>query len=309
MVRAKAGNATTGDGSSWDLPLIGVQAAVDKASQLAGSAGTCQVRLAGGIYALRDGVTLRARVLLLGGYAGSGANPDLNDPAQYPSVLDGLQDASHVVRGASNTMLAGLTITGGDASGPLASQDATGGGLLLSGVANVAVVDCLFVGNAARAYGGAIALESSSATVVDSRFVANQTTNANESQGGGAVNVYQGSTLSLQGCHVVGNQAAGGGGGLRVHDGQVNVERCVFSGNRAQFAGGAIRVQGPSSALTLTGSLIAGNLTMGGSATSGNGGGLRLVEVVSFFQMNTMNLLLQKLTNMFQIWHYIPELT
>ncbi|MFH1810748.1 MAG: hypothetical protein ABIJ09_18545 [Pseudomonadota bacterium] len=275
VVRVKLGR--TGDGSSWDLALPSVQAGVDKASTLAGVPSICQVRVATGTFQVLQPIVMSAGLAVIGGYAGEGATPDLQDSEATPSVLDGMGQVRHIIEAKSNNLFMGLTLRKGRAS-QSSGPNSQGAGLYLApGAQSVIIQRCIFVDNEARSWGGALSLESADAKVVDSVFVANFTTRSEETYGGGAINVFQ-STLLLQDSVVTGNTSAGAGGALRAEDSTVVIERCVLAGNSAGFTGGALRVQGTSSVLTLIGSVLVGNLASGPGALAGNGGGLRLFE-------------------------------
>jgi CSLREA domain-containing protein len=103
-----------------------------------------------------------------------------------------------------------------------------------------------------------------------------------EGHGGGIRALLPGTTLTLSGVTLSGNQAGGNGGALYVAGGStVSVDASTFTGNTA-FAGGAIEqgTQGPPGVLIITSSTISGNSSAyGGGLDDGTRGETRLTNV------------------------------
>lgn len=103
-VRADA--AQGGDGQSWDAALPDIQAAID----LAAEAGGGQVWVAAGVYA--RSIRLRPFVRVYGGFAGFESAREERDPKANPTLVRA-GGASYAVRGADESVLDGVGITGG----------------------------------------------------------------------------------------------------------------------------------------------------------------------------------------------------
>jgi hypothetical protein len=228
-----------------------------------------EVRIAQGIYKPDQGSLLRSTtfpigsgVSLKGGYAGiAGANPDLNDPALFVTVLTGdllgndgpgftnrSDNAFHVVtvlEATSAVIVQGLTVRGGQADGP---TDASGAGLLvLAGQSDVAIDAVVFTDNHADSAGaGLLANTVGEVVISNSRFEGNSVGTPTKT-------------------------SAAGGGLYLSHPDQAVVTHCVFRANIGRAAsGGKIRGVGayleapfsPSTVL-VSGSLFASNVAEG----------------------------------------------
>jgi hypothetical protein len=162
----------TRDGSSWQAAYTDLQVVLS----LAGSGD--EIRLAGGDYKPTTTTdraatfSLHDSVRLIGSYAGRGAaDPDLRDRSATPSTLSGnvgsptssAGNVYHVVtiRNASpTTVLDGLTITGGTASG--SNFDGVGGGIYVDS-SQPQLIDCTFTDN--RATSGTILVANFNTTL------------------------------------------------------------------------------------------------------------------------------------------------
>jgi hypothetical protein len=187
-----------GDGSSWETAYRYLQ---DGLLDVFFAERPVEVRVAKGLYRPdrsiaepngsgdRDAYfSLLANGTARGGYAGAGApDPNAWDPAVYETVLSGdlagndaelaapldarddptrAENCYHVVRGAGDAELIGVTVTGGHAfsykedNGHVSTSRHLGGGLKVThgqySTLRVTLRDCLFVGNFAEAYGGGI---------------------------------------------------------------------------------------------------------------------------------------------------------
>lgn len=211
----------------------------------------------------------------------------------------------HVVVGASNAVLDGLTITGGNANGSAAEQQLGGGmynllcdGLRLlnvrlvwnlasgsgGGLYNTAgsyttqtLANVVFAKNRAGSAGGGFYNSNGNATLTDVTFASNSA-----AYGGGMTNAGGGPSITR--ATFVGNSASSGvAGGLQVAGGNPTLTNVVFggnvvsNGNNATYGGG-MDVTGTSSAPVLTNVSFVGNMAnnVNANATPAGGGGISL---------------------------------
>ena len=150
-------------------------------------------------------------------------------------------------------MLNDCTISGNSAS---YSGQGGGGGLANSGTATLN--DCTISGNSAYRFGGGLAnyasYGTSTATLTDCTIIGNSA-----SAGGGLFNPGNG-TMTLTDCTISANIANARHGGGLYNDGMAVLTNCTVSGNSAD-AGGGLYTRGVTT-LTLTGSIVAGNVSM-----------------------------------------------
>ncbi len=285
------------NGSSWPDAYNDLQDALAEAST---NGAVDEVRVAQGTYRpdcmpapcvgtngdreatfqLLDGVELK------GGYAGFGEpDPDLWDIDSNATILSGDLDGDdgpnsanndensyHVVTGSNcdaTAILAGFTVTAGNADGSDHGVSDTGGGMYNQD-GNPTLRNCRFSGNSADFEGGGMFNNSSSPTVVNCAFIGNSA-----DFGGGMHNVFGGSSPSLVNC-VFGGNSASSGGGIYNSIGGVNptLTNCTFSGNSAygtgQFSGGGgLHVYKGSPTLT--------NCTFSNNTATRAGGGVILI--------------------------------
>jgi hypothetical protein len=183
---------------------------------------------------------------------------------QWPGQAAGTLDANHsgtvlTVGSGAGLALSGLTVTGGDTSGP-------GGGIFNSGT--LTVTDTTISGNTSSLSdgGGGGIYNGGTATVTDSTLSGN--TGPSNGGGGGIENVD--GTVTVEDSTISGNQA-GVGGGIGSSDfGAVNLEGSTISGNTASNGGGIFDVG--SNVTTVEDSTISGN-------TATNGGALFLEDL------------------------------
>jgi len=259
LLYVDAAAAPGGTGANWRSALNDLQSALSAAA--ASEEDAVEVRIAQGRYvpsqpadpkdgrsitfALPPGVTLR------GGYAGSReSDPDANDPALFPTILDGASGsirAYHVVliRAAAGAFgLDGLTIMNGQAD--VVNNDTLthlGGGVLKDGGtwqqgASLTITRCVFRDNQAR-FGGAIYARYGSLSIDGCEFEANQAA-ATGGAAGGAVRATS-LTLTLRHSSFLRN-AGGLGGALGVTSSSVAIQACSFEENFGS-AGGGMRLQ------------------------------------------------------------------
>jgi predicted outer membrane repeat protein len=132
-----------------------------------------------------------------------------------------------------------LTLTGGNAGND-------GGGAIRAFNTKLLVISSTLIGNTA-AYGGAIACTACQASLVEnSTLTQNQTTKPGDGQqfsltGGGAIHLYSGSHMTINGSTFADNATLGSGGGLANYGSTTRINRSTFTNNRADYSGGAIK--------------------------------------------------------------------
>ncbi len=227
-------NNATGlhNGTSWADAFKTVQQGIDAAS-------------AGEMVWVKEGThtpwfslpiaELQTGVLLYGGFDGTEAElAERGDPADHPTILDGMRSSYHVVIGASNAVIDGFIIKNGNANRNGRGHDA-GGGLYSKGSSGLVVKNCLFENNYASRAGGALYGENGSIDITDSTFM------GNESEFGGAISNGQPSpTMTIKSCIFDGNTATRSGGAINNPDADLVVEDSIFKNNEAPD-GGAMR--------------------------------------------------------------------
>ena len=262
-VDVAAGGADTG--VSWADAFTSVQSAL-------AAAGTGDIiRIADGVYrpmsttdrtlgfALRDGVTV------YGGYAGYGApDPDARDISLYPTILSGdigapgsnADNSYHVVTATgvgSSTVLDGVFITGGNASGTGANQS-YGGGVFVTGSSPM-LINCTFIGNLASSSGGAMYnAASSSPIMVNCTFTGNV---ASGTLGMGGAIFNASSSPKLTNCTFIGNSAGSGGVMSNASSSAPTLTNCTLVGNSA--GSGSAMHNASSSSPKLTNCIVWGN--------------------------------------------------
>lgn len=195
-------------------------------------------------------------------------NPD--DLAIVAATVINGNGAAHVVRCTTGegpqTIIAGLTVTGGVATG--ATYDDRGAGLWIAQAAPT-VRKCVFTGNTAT-FGGGIECDGSLSVVFapvieQCAFIGNSAT-----QGGG---LYSSNAVpSVVGCVFQSNQALTSGGAMEVAGGQIlgqrpSISTCTFNDNSAPAGGGLF---GNATAMEISGCRFETNVA------SQRGGGIAL---------------------------------
>lgn len=149
--------------------------------------------------------TLASGISLIGGFSGyhngTGAQ-EVSYTARQPdtnvTILDGAGTAYHVILGATNSVLDGFTIKGGNANAATASDtdpNRRGAGLD-NGAGNMTTAHCLFSHNNAIGDGGGI-YNGGAQYIHDCRFYANVAQNAGAGGGGGGGAIYSASTVAI----------------------------------------------------------------------------------------------------------------
>ncbi|MCK6524611.1 right-handed parallel beta-helix repeat-containing protein [Myxococcota bacterium] len=197
------------------------------------------------------------------------------------TIVDGT-GGDHVLEVASGETVTftGFTLTGGshgvsvDGSKLTASDiivksvtgEAPGGGFNASGGATLTVSDCAVSGVTIQnsAYGGALFIDTSTASFSDCSFSTNTadegggaylnkavvtftdvTFDGNTSLGhGGGVRAVGGSTLTATRLTLSDNVATSRGGGMQLDESELTCQACVITGNRAGSSGGGLSLEG-----------------------------------------------------------------
>lgn len=238
------------DGLSWATGYTTIQPAIDAAFNQGGG----EVWIRSGFYDEErpdptGAIVMRSGVNLIGGFAGTEAPGDAPNPELYITFLGGSTSrndsgtrvpAYHVILGADNTLLSGVTVFGGAATGEYAN--AQGGGMSnvvpfpTPGLLGIRIVDCQFYNNSALV-GGAIF--NSGVNVEIENCVFSDNTNAQGATEGGAIfNLFSTVTLADCGFH---NHRAGyfNGGAIYNNASAMKMTRCDFTNNWGN-QGGAI---------------------------------------------------------------------
>jgi hypothetical protein len=182
------------------------------------------------------------------------------------TIIDG-NGADHVVRFVSgedpNTVLSGVTITGGIAGG--SHPDNNGGGIFCINSSPL-VTQCIISGNVTTlsGNGGGIYCDLSGATMIRCTI----TQNLSDRSGGGFY--CNDSAVTFSDCSIVGNTADFEGGGFYSTDSTITITRSTFLDNIALGTGGGGLFSNDCQA-TISDTFFLGNSASGGS---GSGGGL-----------------------------------
>jgi predicted outer membrane repeat protein len=265
---------------------------------------------------------LKNGVILKGGYAGFGEpNPDARDINAYKTVLSGdmngddvevndpcdlLAETSradncyHVVTaieisyyGGPNTILDGLTITGGNADGQYPDWELGLGGGMYNEESSPTLINCTFIENSARYsgggmdndrgwpmlikcvfsrnfsnWGGGLANGDGRPTLIDSTFVEN----VSSYKGGAAAN-YDGSP-PMNNCTFINNRAVLGGA-IYGADCRPKPTNCTFTGNIAEKGG---VVYNNDSSVILTNCTLIGNSAAEGGVVYDDDGGSNMIN-------------------------------
>jgi hypothetical protein len=234
----RAATETAQDGQSWATAFKTLQPAIDAAHADGGG----ELWVAEGTYGEQriyidadtsrniGSLVLREGVEVYGGFAGDETLREHRNILHHRTIIDGSharegEPARQVIIGASNTVLDGVEITGGDAG----TRRPIGGGLRIGGLHNVRIANCIFSNNTAR-FGAALRVTfSAGITIERCTFTENYT------DGVGVPAIYLADSVAdILDSSFIANEYDGDrsdGGCVRAERGTVNVVRCHFARN------------------------------------------------------------------------------
>ena len=240
------------DGASWATAVTTIQFGLRRA-ELQGGA---DIWVATGNY--NEVIVMLAGADLYGGFIGNERRLEQRDPDNNLTVINGAtanagQTADIVVFGASNALIDGFLIRGGngaagagmlnEAASPTVRNcvfadniaELSGGAILNNPNSFPLIEDCEFRGNAAGLSGGAIANNGAQPEIRNCLFLGNATDGA-----GGAIANTPGAAALVSDCVFRQNSAVTGGGAIHNQEAPATIERCIFEDNFVSFFGGAI---------------------------------------------------------------------
>ena len=241
------------DGTSWANAFLSLQDALAAADDAGVSAN--EIWVAEGTYFPDDGTNqtpdsrsesfeLVDGIDVYGGFEGIAAEDERGDRDWFAnetilsgdidddgSLLDG-DNSYHVVKGADNVTLDGLTITGGYADGTTADGNAYGGGVYNSSVDLLTVSNCIIKDNYADELGGGMYSEGTISLPTD---------------------------VEINNCLFIGNQAGDGGGAFNVSYSDNRFKNCTFTENDAISYGGGVCSYYSVSVTEIVNSILYGN--------------------------------------------------
>ena len=232
-----------GTGGGGDGPVFAsVQAAVDAADE-----PSDVIKIAEGTYAgvsVRDGTTQTVHIAKTLTAQGGYQPPDWTTPhpATHPTILDA-QGAGRVlvITGGAGVVIAGIEITGGDATGAAgAYAGADAGGGVFANNASLELRDCVVRRNHAPGSGGGVCAELSALTL-DGNII---TSNTAGRDGGGlfAYGWWQSPAsypVVLRNNRFDENHSSAYGGGVALSACAASLEQNTFTSNHAgQYGGG-----------------------------------------------------------------------
>ena len=183
-------------------------------------------------------------------------------------------------------LLTGSNLISNDVNGTAgAPAPGNGGGLHVSGTANVTISGGSVFGNTASRDGGGLWNSTGTLTIHNGALIQGNTANGVAATNGGGGIYNNGGTVIVDGSAspvmIVANVAAGllgSGGGIFNDGGTVTVDDSEISQNEAERAGGGIEDRNSIAvSITLTNVMLNGNMAFGTDVTApGNGGGLHI---------------------------------
>ncbi len=157
-----------------------------------------------------------------------------NDPSVIAATVINGFGHYHVVKCVTgedaNTVLAGFTITGGNANG--SDADSVGGGGMYNSGSSPTVTNCMFRNNSA-VYGGGMFNNNASHPMVTNCTFSNNTTSI---YGGGMFNLNS-SSPTVTDCTFSSNTVEAYGGGMSNYNSSPTVTNCTFTSNTAAMYG------------------------------------------------------------------------
>ena len=223
-------DSATGDGSgrSWENAFVHPSVAMDSAS-----AGD-QIWVADGYY-FGPGdrhdpvVAFKAGVTLYGGFEGNETDLSQRDE-RYQATFDGGDTLYHVVTGADDALLHGITVKSGRAMYAHSNSGVRGGGIYCRN-AKMRISHCYISSNEAY-YGGGIYAEGDT-VVIDSCTISGNHSHeviGNVSAGGGGINIHTGRAV-IDFCAIYNNSSDNHGGGLLLFNSSADVSGSAISSN------------------------------------------------------------------------------
>ena len=232
----KDGATGSGSGTSWADAMGTIEGALSAASfgnQIFVATGTYTPPAAASAW-----LTLRSGISIYGGFPATGAPPiGDRDPSTFPTILDGQSTVDHILVGADNALLDGVTVTGGLAQSAFTGDWGSYGAGMLIDNTSPTVVNVTFHANAANFYSGGVFVTGSLAAPLLDKC---SFTDNIASQGAG-ISVTYGARPTITDSLFSGNATTGSGfgGGLQASDfAEPSVTGCTFTGNSASYGGG-----------------------------------------------------------------------
>lgn len=232
-VDAAAGTITIQADGNGDAPTI-------QAGIIAASDGD-EVVLLEGVYT-GDGnrdITLMGKAITV-----RSTDPD-NPVVVAATILDCQGTSAQPHRGfridsaeSADSILAGLTVTGGYAPEEAVQPEAGGsseGGAIFCHDSDPTIVNCVIRDNTAADWGGGIYCHGGAPVIRGCEFHGNHA-----GVKGGGIYGGAGSTTTIAGCTVSGNSADLGGGGIRILSATGYIANCRISGNETGTGGGIL---------------------------------------------------------------------
>lgn len=177
----------------------------------------------------------QAGVHLYGGFKGGETTREQRNLADNATILSGdigssvaTDNSYHVVNGASNSTLDGLTITGGYADVGL-TENGKGGGIYVNGF-SPNILNCTFKSNYAASSGGAVSINGSLSQFINCIFADNKA----EGEGGGLDILGNSSPVVLNSLFIR-NTTTNAGAGIWLDIGMLTVKNTLFSANDAPY--------------------------------------------------------------------------
>jgi len=196
--------------------------------------------------------------ILSGDIDGNDTNTDGNNINETWNDIQG-SNAYHVVTGANNATLDGVTITAGNANGGSVPNNIGGG--MLNNTSNPTLTNVTIAGNQATNTGGGMYNDGSSPTLTNVTIAGNQATNT-----GGGIDNNHSSSPTLTNVTIAGNQANDGGGIYNFNTSNPTLTNVTIAGNQANDGGGGMFTDNSSPTLT--------NVTIAGNQATNTGGGM-----------------------------------
>ena len=246
---------TTADGAAVPSGKLDLRGAVDLANVLSGAH---TITFAPSVFAKAQTITLTSGQLEL---SNTGGTETIAGPAAGLTVSGGGLNRVFQVDSNVTASISGLTITAG---GGTADR---GGGLLILGMANLALTNCTVTGNTASTNGGGLA--NYGTVILNNCTVSTNTASKN---GGGlfSFNSVGGGAATMTNCTVTANMAGDAGGGVENFGGVTTLTNCTVTANMAAQGGGLLN-NDANSTTTLTNSTVTGNRAAGGAGLYNRG--------------------------------------